>query len=93
MTDLVLGPLLDKIILLVVVVGVGTGLALGWLAPKAPHLPLRAGTPTLMPMPSLEVSDLLLLIGVKEAQIASLQRQVEKLQAQVATERREHPDV
>ena len=89
--DLFLGTLLDKIILLLVIVGVGTALAVGWLVPKPQNGHLRAGTP-LMPMPSLEVSDLLLLIGVKEAQIAALQRQVEKLQAQVATERREHPD-
>ena len=88
--DLFLGTLLDKIILLLVIVGVGTALAVGWLVPRPQNGQSRQ-TP-LMPMPSLEVSDLLLLIGVKEAQIASLQRQVDKLQAQVATERREHPD-
>ena len=91
MTDLFLSSLLDKIILLLVVVGVGTALAVWWLVPRPQNGQPRAGTP-LMPMPSLEVSDLLLLIGVKEAQIASLQRQVEKLQDQVSRERREHPD-
>jgi hypothetical protein len=84
--ELVLGPLLDKLILLLVIVGVGAALVLGWLHPAsyAPVGNTNHRASTLSPLPGLEVSDLLLLIGVKEAQIAVLQRQVEKLQAQVS---------
>jgi hypothetical protein len=54
-------------------------LASGWLAPRA--TPLNGRAPT-MPVPQLDLTDLLLLVGVKEAQLVVLQRQLADLQAQ-----------
>ncbi len=79
--------LLDKLILLAILIWGGLAIVLGWIVPMR-HVPVDKGlTPSLMPTPPLALDDLLLLVGVKEAQLAVLQRQLTTLQAQVATER------
>lgn len=87
MDSIWLAYLLDKVILLAVLVWGGLALVFGWLVP-ATTLSTGAmnGRPT-MPTPSLELDDVLLLVGVKEAQLAVLQRQLALLQDQVATDR------
>jgi len=81
MEPLWLAYLVDKAMLLVLMTAVAAALAFGWVVPARAVGEERG---TSMPLPALDLSDLLLLIGVKEAQMAALQRQLTDLERRVS---------
>lgn len=79
MTGEWIGPVLDK---LIVVLALGWAVTLTWVSLRRRPDLARPTVP-----PSLDLTDVLLLVGSKEAQLVVLRRELADLQARAETDR------